>query len=100
MESTEATIIDRQREILVHMLGAGSHVRPFKHGYRNRFCAEIGSDDYRTLVELEAAGLVKAGYKINNDRDQYFSATLDGCKAIGLGAAAIKRAFGDKPGAW
>lgn len=82
-----------QIELLIHMLGAGSHVRRNNHGYRNRFCAGIGSPDYVAMVEMESAGLVRAGQKINDGKDQYFFATLAGCEAAGLSKAAIKRAM-------
>jgi hypothetical protein len=84
-----------QIELLTHMLGAGSHVKRSNHGYRNYFCAGIGSPDYAAMIVMEAAGLVKSAHKINGGTDQYFFATLEGCKAAGLSKAAIKRAFKD-----
>ena len=84
---------DDHAEILRHMLGAGLHIPKRSHGYRSGYCVGIGSDAYGTLIEMERIGLVKAGVKINLNLDQYFHATIEGCKAIGLSKAAIKRAF-------
>lgn len=86
------TIDKRQAEILTHMLGAGDHIPRGRRGYRNYYCTSVGDE---TLCEMEKAGLVVAGRTINDGRDQYFYATLAGCKAIGLSKAAIKRAFED-----
>lgn len=80
---------------LRHMLGAGSEIPKANHGYRNRFCAEVGGPDHADLREMEAAGLVVAGGLINDGKGQFFHATLAGCKAIGLSRAAIKRALED-----
>lgn len=80
-------------DLLRHMLGAGSHYKKQQHGFRNRFCAGIGGPDYEEMLAMEDAGLVEAGVKINGGRDQFFSATVAGCEAIGLSKAAIKRAF-------
>lgn len=89
------TLDQRHAEILTHMLGAGPDVAKKRHGYRNRFCAEVAGGDHATLSEMAAAGLVKAGRLINDGRDQYFHATIAGCEAIGLDRAAIKRAMED-----
>ena len=85
-------------ELLRHMLGASDPKRKTSHGYRNRFCAAIGSPDYVVLREMETAGLVKRTRFVatgSSAATMYFSATLAGCKAIQLGRAAIKRAFSD-----
>jgi hypothetical protein len=81
------------RENLIHMLGCGSHIPKRNHGYRNHYCAStIGSnDDYQSMVEMQKAGLVKAGRRTTDM--QFFYATETGCKAIGLSAAVIKRAL-------
>jgi len=84
---------EKWRELLVHMLGAGSHVPKKSHGFRNRFCAGIGSSDHNTMLEMERSGLVKAGQVINEGRDQMFYATVAGCQAMRLGKAATKRAM-------
>ncbi len=85
----------KQIELLTHMLGAGRHLKQRMHGYRNRFCAEVNGEDYQAMLEMEAAGLVCAGGKINEGRDQFFHATRAGCEAIGLSKAATERALGD-----
>ena len=75
------------------MLGAGPEKKKKQRGYRNHFCANIGSQyhtDMETMVELK---LVTRGHKINQGRDQYYHATREGCEAIGLHKAAIKRAL-------
>lgn len=43
---------------------------------------------------MEKLGLVQAGKVINEGRDQYFHATLAGCRAIELHKAGITRALG------
>lgn len=90
----ETEISTQYADLLRHMLGAGEHYRKSSHGFRNRFCAEIGSDDHNAMLAMARIGLVKAVCKINNDRDELFAATLKGCLAIGLHKAAIKRALG------
>lgn len=91
--ATEEKVNAKHAELLTHMLGAGPHIARKMHGYRNYFCAGIGGGDYQALVEMGAAGLVKAGGTINDGTMQYFYATVEGCKAIGLHKAAIKRAM-------
>jgi hypothetical protein len=44
---------------------------------------------------MEQAGLVRSGLFINGGKMRYFHATIEGCKAIGLSKAAIKRALED-----
>lgn len=83
----------RHVEILVHMLGAGSHVKRGQHGYRNHFCAGLGSDDHLTLQAMASCRLVRPGRIINDGRDQYFYATEAGCDYIGLSKAAKARAL-------
>jgi hypothetical protein len=80
------------KENLTHMLGAGSHVPKKQHGYRNQFCASLGDEDHISMLQMEVAGLVVKG-RILNSGMQFFCATKAGCKAIGLGKAAIKRAL-------
>lgn len=91
--TTDPAVPQKHIELLVHMLGAGEHVRRSNHGYRNRFCAGVGGDDHRIMLEMEAAGLVVAGPIINGGRSQFFGATLAGCKAAGLSDAATERAL-------
>jgi hypothetical protein len=91
METT-VSLPKRFTEALTHMLGAGSHIPKRSHGYRNYYCANVGDPD---MADMEKAGLVTAGCVINNGSQQYYSATLAGCQAIGLSKAAIKRAMED-----
>lgn len=91
--SIDQTLLTRHVEILQHTLGARPDSPKGEHGYRNNFCAEIGSDDYRTCMELVENGLMLLGFKINEGRDQYFHASHEGCEAIGLSKKAIVRAF-------
>ena len=90
-----AAVLPRWMDKLRHMLGAGPERRRKDHGFRNYYCASAESESYRVLREMEIAGLVRAGGFINGGRDQYFHATIAGCKAIGLSKAAIERAFED-----
>jgi chromosome segregation and condensation protein ScpB len=53
-------------------------------GYRNFFCAIVDSDDYRMMLDMQEAGLVEAGKRINDGRDQLFHATKKGCASIGI----------------
>lgn len=77
----------RQTEVLQHAVGFDSR----KPGYRNHFCANIGSDDHATCLILEGAGLMEAGLRINGGRDQYFLVTRKGGEAIGLDEASVER---------
>jgi hypothetical protein len=83
------------RENLTHMLGAGDHIRKRQHGYRNYFCASVSDNpDYLSMLEMVDAGLVvKYGREVQHGTLQFFRATESGCKAIGMSAAAIKRAL-------
>ena len=84
-------LTDKQRKLLQHTLGASPHQNKRNYGYRNHFLASAGSSDFAEFVAMESAGLAESG-PLTNGR-QYFRATVEGCKAIGLGKAAIKRAF-------
>jgi len=65
---------------LRHMVGKDSD----SPGYRNHFCANIGSDDWNTLNEMAKDDLVSPGRVINGGRDQYWHATHKGCRVAGL----------------
>jgi hypothetical protein len=84
---TKPTLTKQQTEILKHSVGFDSK----KPGFRNYFCANIGSDDHATCRILEGAGLMEAGLRINGGRDQYFLVNRAGGEAIGLDKAAMKR---------
>lgn len=93
--SVESVVLPLWADKLRHMLGAGPERRKRDHGFRNHYCASFGGQDYATLQEMEQAGLVRSGLFINGGKMRYFHATIEGCKAIGLSKAAIKRAFED-----
>lgn len=80
-------------DILRHMLGAGDHIRKSQHGYRNHYCASIGSSEYITLLKMRDDGLVTAGRLSASTNQQFFYATKLGCVSIGLHKAAIDRAL-------
>lgn len=84
-------LTDTQRKLLQHTLGARPDQNKRNYGYRNHFLASAGSKDFAEFIAMESAGLVESGPMTNGH--QYFRATVEGCKAIGLGKAAIKRAF-------
>lgn len=86
-------IKDKQIQIIEHMTGCTRWKKKSSHGFRNYFCAEIGSEDYDSLVEMTSSGLVVAGHKINENKDQYFHATLKGCEYASLSKKAIKKIF-------
>lgn len=95
---SEATKIELPAEwvrLLTHTLGAGPHVRKSRHGYRNGFCATIGTPAHDAWEEMVSHGLAERGGTINSGKNRYYRATVAGCKAIGLGKAAIKRAMED-----
>lgn len=83
--------VKKWRELIEHMTGSGQNKK--SSGFRNYFCAEISGEDYSDMTNMCSAGLVIAGRKINDNRDQYFHATLAGCEFAGLSKAAIKRVF-------
>lgn len=78
-------------EILRHMLGMRMDKAKRDWGYRNYFNSCEGHSDMPSLLRLEAAGLIKRSTSDVN----YWHATEAGCKAIGLNAAQIKRAFAE-----
>lgn len=90
VEATEA-----QKKILRHMLGAGRDVARRNWGYRNRYCASVGTQPEADLTEMVKIGLVARGDLMNDDKQVMFYATVAGCCAIGLSDAAIKRAMED-----
>jgi hypothetical protein len=82
-------------DLLRHTLGARPEQQKANHGYRNRFCASVGSEHWLQFMAMVDAGFAETGSLINEGKQQFFSATVAGCKAIGLSRAAIKRAFAD-----
>lgn len=90
-----ALVLPLWLDLLRHTLGARPEQRKANHGYRNRFCASVGSAHWLQFVAMADSGLAETGSLINEGKQQFFSATVAGCKAIGLSRAAIKRAFAD-----
>ena len=84
--SGEALTI-QQVEILRHMLGAQTHIKKRKWGFRNYFNAENGHDDEPILIQLLKMDLVVRG------RPGYWHCTVAGCVAAGLTPAQIRRAI-------
>ena len=80
---------------LRHMLGCTESTPKKSHGYRNRFCAAVGTEYHRDMTEMEKAGLVHSGCVINQGTCVYYHATLEGCKAINMSRSQIKRAMED-----
>ena len=72
---------------LRHMLGVGEHIAKRSWGYRNRFIAGDRHHSLASLARLKAKGLVEqAG-------EDYYFATLNGMRVIGLNEKQIKRAM-------
>ena len=78
---------------LQHMLGATEQHAKSRWGFRNHYCC--GVQDRASMERLVAAGLARPGAALLQSR--YFHATIDGCRAAGLNAAAIRRALGGQP---
>lgn len=86
-----STLTDTQRKLLQHTLGARPDQNKKNYGYRNGYLASVGSTPHQEFKKMVDLGFAVAGE--SEDGMQYFHATVEGCKAIGLGKAAIKRAF-------
>lgn len=85
--ANRAADLNYDLSILRHMLGVASNVPKKDIGYRNYFNSCPGHSDLPSLERLEANGLVRRG------EPNYWHATEAGCKAIGLTAKQIKKAF-------
>lgn len=46
--------------------------------HRNYYCAEVGGPEWSQWEGLVTLGLARAGFKINEQRDQYFHLTAEG----------------------
>ena len=90
----ETAINSRWVELIQHSTGANpERYDKSKHGFRNHFCAAVGSEDHATMKDMVEAGLMEEGRKLNEGRMQYFHATKEGCRAAGLSKLATLRAF-------
>ena len=76
--TSELVITDEQKETLIHMLGAGEHIRKSLRGYRNHFCAQVGGEDEAVLEQMAALGLVRRGVVINEGTSVYYHVTEAG----------------------
>lgn len=74
---------------LRHAVGMVSNARPSKWGYRNYYNASL---DHAGMLRMEALGFVTRGRSAGESVNFYV--TEAGCKAIGLPAAATRRALG------
>jgi len=92
-DAGQVVISAEWQDLLRHTLGANKENRESKHGYRNRFCADVGSSDDKSFEAMVAAGLAERGPTINEGTSVYYRATVAGCEAVGLSKAAIERAF-------
>ncbi|MBP6821522.1 MAG: hypothetical protein KA368_08265 [Acidobacteria bacterium] len=92
-DSKQAEQAQKWIEDLRHMLGAVSNVKKSNWGYRNHYCAGVGSEDEASFTEMEKAGLVTRGRVINDGNSVFFHATEAGMDAIGLKPAQKKRAM-------
>ncbi len=79
----------RHRELLQHTLGAGRRYLKKHWGFRNHFCASVGTVDDITLQEMEGLGLVKSG--VDSDERRFYHATKDGAIAIGFKPYQLKK---------
>jgi len=89
-EHVTVDITKADRDTLIHMLGAGSHIRRGARGHRNYFAA--GESQVADMERLVEAGLVTRGVACYGL--VYYHATEAGCDAAGLSKAAKRRAFG------
>lgn len=82
---TDATKIDKLR----HMVGFDEKKN---RGYRNRFCATVGSPDWETMKSMEGEGWVTQGQTLNGNMVM-FHATEKGCRKAGLSRSETSRAL-------
>ncbi|UOA08360.1 hypothetical protein [Methylobacter sp. S3L5C] len=90
MTAIQTELNDVDLKNLRHMLGASANQKKSEWGYRNYFAAAQGIQTEQ-MEKLLALNLVEKG-RTKIDLTLY-RATEAGCKAIGLGKAAILRAM-------
>lgn len=81
------------KKLLRHTVGARENTPTKEHGYRNHYCAPIGSTAENHFLAMVAAGYAVTGEP--NGTTRYFHATKEGCEFAGLSRAATKRALED-----
>jgi len=57
---------EREREIILHTFGGGSHIQPDKWGYRNHYCCAPGEPILNGLV---ARGLMTGPHGVEQNGD-------------------------------
>lgn len=78
---------------LRHMLGSDpARFTQKQWGFRNYFACG-GGENEKSMRRLESAGFVRQGRPY--DKSFCFHATEEGCKAVGMNKAQIKRAMED-----
>lgn len=82
---TKRTLSERETEILRHAVGYDSRTP----GFRNYFCASLGSEDHDVCYHLAMIGLMDIGPAINGGRDQYFFVNQEGGEALELDEKAM-----------
>lgn len=88
--STVPQTTHESQELLQHALGIQSNVSRSSWGYRNNFCAEIGSDHDQAWLQFVEQGLATRGCTINKGQDVYYHVTAKGCLAAGLSKNKIR----------
>ncbi len=64
MPSDVSDIDVRDRDVIVHMFGGGSHIQPDKWGYRNHYC---GDPKDPALLDLVDRGLITGPHGVEKD---------------------------------
>lgn len=81
------TPTERERGVLVHMLGLGAHLLPHNRGRRNGYHTIEGTLDHKCLQEMQARGWVEEW------KPTIFHATRTGA-ALVANPAEMQRIFG------
>jgi len=82
----------RWMDLILHATGTERSVPKSQRGYRNYYCADIGSLEFEDCCEMVRRGLMVAGRWINNRKDRVFHATRKGCEFAGIDHATIDEA--------
>lgn len=83
-------VSEREDMIIRHSLGFESHYPRKSWGFRNYYCASPGHTNWDALVGLAERGLMVSSFQNGNG---YFHVTKEGCDAVGLPKAAMRRAI-------
>lgn len=82
-------LINADYDNLKHMTGCSSRYMKKEWGFRNHFAP--GGKDVESMERLESAGYVVRGSRYHETN--YFHATKEGCKAIGMSWFQIRNAL-------